>query len=358
MNPTAPNDQPPFANTTPQVQTPVLTPAPPVAEQPQVLEVPTATSSNNKKIFIGLLGIFVLLAGVITGVILLRHNQNPQKKAANCSDWCTSPQECAAANGVVTNPCSFEFCEGNFVACSLDSEEGTSDDGQCSVTFPGGVTGKIVISESCGLIDFDVYYRPASPGTTDGDCVGTHENRLGKVSLGPGAHNPRNYGPGGCGYCVQLDSNQGGSAQYTGDCPTPTPVSSPTSSPKSSPSPTATATPVATPTMPPDVDITAMCIDVRAYDNEWNSLTADDLALLQPGDLVRFGVRGSASDNGITKARFSLNGSVPVETTLKKPDSDNEYYQEFILPEFPEDEDSLTISVKAELYHPDLNMWF
>lgn len=101
-----------------------------------------------------------------------------------------------------------------------------------------------------------------------------------------------------------------------------------------------------------------MCLDVRAYDIEWNSLTINDLSLLSPGDSVRFSVRGNSSDNGINKARFSLNGNTPIETTKIKPGTNNEYYQEFTLPDIPEDKESLTISIKAELFHPILNMWF
>jgi len=92
--------------------------------------------------------------------------------------------------------------------------------------------------------------------------------------------------------------------------------------------------------------------------NGMNSLTASDLSELKPGDVVRFSVRGDASDNGINKARFSLNGSTFTETTQTKPGTNNEYYKEFTLPEIPNGEDSLTISVKAELFHPELNMWF
>ncbi len=383
MNPSAPNNQSPFANISsqepaanviPQTST---NPAPnPIDEPPVVTPSPKGNSKNKTKILAGILGIIVLTGGIIAGVILLKQNQNPQRQAASCSDWCTSPQDCANAGGIQTTPCSFEFCDPGLVACTLDTGGGETppDSGQCSVTFPGGVTGSIVISSSCGSIPFNAYYRKADAGTTDGDCVGTNENSLGVKNLGPGTHNPRDYGPGGCGWCVQLDSNYGGSAQYTGDCPTPTatpttppaptptapPVSNPTPTPTTTPTPTFTPTiaPTATPTIPPGSNITAMCLDVRAYDIEWNSLTINDLSLLSPGDSVRFSVRGNSSDNGINKARFSLNGNTPIETTKIKPGTNNEYYQEFTLPDIPEDKESLTISIKAELFHPILNMWF
>lgn|GEM_PF-3631381 len=374
MDPTVPNNNPPFSNTIPQestagmaIETPT-NPTPNIQTQPSIATSPPNSNSKNKtKIIAGILGIIVLIGGIIAGVILLRQNQAPERQAANCSDWCTSPQDCSNAGGVQTTPCSFEFCSPGLVACTLDPEGGGApppDTGQCSVTFPGGVTGSIVISSSCGSIPFNAYYRKADAGTTDGDCVGTNENSLGVKNLGPGTHNPRDYGPGGCGWCVQLDSSHGGSAQYTGDCPVPTPTATPTIPPETSPlptatpTPTATATPTATPTMPPGVNITAMCLDIRAYDSEWNSLTASDLSQLKPGDFVRFSVRGSASDNGINKARFSLNGGAPIETTKTKPGTDNEYYQEFTLPNIPEGKESLTINVKAELFHPILNMWF
>lgn len=365
MNPTAQNGQSPFANATPPGQISNAPPAPVISE-PQIQEILADKPKDNKKIIAGLLGILILTVGVTAGVILLKQNQDPQREAASCSDWCTSPQDCSAAGGTPTVPCSFSFCDPpSFVACSLDPDGGDGGGGgdQCSVTFPGGVTGSIVISSSCEPVPFENYYRRAEPGTTDNDCVGTNDNFLGIKNLGPGTHNPRDYGPGGCGWCVQLDNSSiGGSAQYTGDCPTPTPTKPPSSSPSPTatptPTPTVTPAPTATPTMPPGTDITAMCLDIRAYDSEWTSLTANDLTELQPGDVVRFSVRGNASDNGINKARFSLNGAMPIETTQTKPGTTNEYYQEFSLPQISEGQNSLTINVKAELYHPVLNMWF
>lgn len=361
----------PFSQQNPSGQTKVQTETPPQTQsEPQAVEtqetVVTAGNGGNKnkklKIVGGLVAVLFLILGTVVGVIALRQNQSPQRsQAAACSDWCTSPQDCAAAGGIETNPCSFSSCSEGLVACTLETDSAvanTTEDTVCKVDYPGGVTGSIVISSGCSSIPFDVYYRSAEPGTTDGDCVGTNENSLGTKNLGPGTYNPRDFGPGGCGYCVQLDQadgGQGGSAQYTGDCPTPTPTAAPNQTPN--PTPTGSATPTPTPTLPPGEQLSCMCLDIKIYDENWNQLSSPELSNLKPGDTINLAVAQNSSDDGITKARFIFNGTIRDSVTTRVPGKPNEFYDQVIIPEPVEGESTLGISVNAQLYHPEIG-WF
>lgn len=322
-------------------------------------------NKKNIKIIGGMTVLLFLVVGTIIGVWALQRNQTPERSSATaCSDWCTSAQECAAAGGTETTPCSFSFCSEGLIACIQEgSNTGTGD--ACTVEYPGGVTGSIVISAGCSSIPFDAYYRAAEPGTTDGDCVGTNENSLGTKNLGPGTHNPRDYGPGGCGYCVQLDQadgGQGGSAQYTGDCPTPTPTPTPTSpggittDPTSTPTPTPTATPTPTPTAPGD-RLSCSCIDMKIYDTDFVEIPNTELSSLKPGDNIKLAVVSNSSDDGITQARFVFNGITRDPVATRVPNKPDEFYEEITIPEPLEGKSTLEISVNAQLYHPEIG-WF
>jgi len=112
---------------------------------------------------------------------------------------------------------------------------------------------------------------------------------------------------------------------------------------------TSTSTPVSTPTATPT--ITAACLNVKAYDTSFNELDATDLTLLKSGDKVRFAVLGTTSGGSIDKARFSINGGSYQETTLKKPGTE-EFYYEYTIPA-----GTVSFSVTAQLHHSIFG-WF
>jgi hypothetical protein len=123
------------------------------------------------------------------------------------------------------------------------------------------------------------------------------------------------------------------------------------------PSASPTASPAPTPTGTPGTEINAQCLVINVYDLNWNQLTNTQLTQLQPGDQVRFGVLGYASDNGISQARFTINGSQQAPTSQKRTNTE-EYYMEYTIPEPATGETQITISVQAELYHAGLGQWF
>jgi hypothetical protein len=104
----------------------------------------------------------------------------------------------------------------------------------------------------------------------------------------------------------------------------------------------ATDNPTSSPTTEPDV--AGQCLNIQAFDTNWNRLNSDQVADLRPGDKVRFSVAGAANVGGFTKARFTING-VATETTNKKPGSE-EFYVEYEIP------DAATgLTVDGEVYH-------
>lgn len=98
-------------------------------------------------------------------------------------------------------------------------------------------------------------------------------------------------------------------------------------------------------------EISAMCVTIKAYDNEWNRLTIEDLPSLQPGDTVRFAVEGNTSAGDFDKARFSVNAVSLGETVQQHPET-GEFYDEYIIPQ-----DLETFSVEAQLHHVTLDQW-
>ncbi len=114
---------------------------------------------------------------------------------------------------------------------------------------------------------------------------------------------------------------------------------------------TAITPPAGTP--PAGAALSAVCLDIKAYDTQGNPLTAQNLAGLSPGDIVRFAISGTTTSGTIDMARFTINGVLGQPTNLKIAGT-NEFYTEYTVPP------SVTqFSVKAELHHTDTGIaWF
>lgn len=97
--------------------------------------------------------------------------------------------------------------------------------------------------------------------------------------------------------------------------------------------------------------LSAQCLNVLAYDEGWTQLSVNDLKSLKVGDVVRFTVRGTTTQGSMSKARFSINGTAAVETTNKRPGTDEFYYEYKIPPGVN------TFNIKAELFHSSAG-WF
>jgi hypothetical protein len=97
--------------------------------------------------------------------------------------------------------------------------------------------------------------------------------------------------------------------------------------------------------------ISAACLEIKAFDTEWNRLSASELSNLKAGDTVRFTVAGTATSGSIDKARFTINGVQRAETTSKRPQT-NEFYDEYTIPE-----DTTSFTIGAQIHHSSLG-WF
>lgn len=90
---------------------------------------------------------------------------------------------------------------------------------------------------------------------------------------------------------------------------------------------------------------TAQCLNIKAFDTEWNELTSAQLSELKVGDTVRFTVAGQASSGSFDKARFKVNGVQKPEVTGKRPGTE-EYYDEYTIPE-----GITTFTINAQIHH-------
>ncbi len=131
---------------------------------------------------------------------------------------------------------------------------------------------------------------------------------------------------------------------------TPTPTRTPTPTATKTPTPTATNTPTPTSTPPP----TAQCKEIKAYDTNWNPLSANQLTRLSSGDNVRFTVLGSTSAGIFDKAIFQINGILTNEVTDKRPGTQEFYFEYTITTENL----GQTITVNAWVHHAGLDAWF
>lgn len=95
----------------------------------------------------------------------------------------------------------------------------------------------------------------------------------------------------------------------------------------------------------------AQCVAIKAFDEEWNLLTAEQLSLLEEGDVVRFSVAGSTTDGSILAARFTINGELRQAVTQVRPGTE-EFYDEYEIPE-----DTTDFSIDVELNHSKVG-WF
>ncbi len=72
------------------------------------------------------------------------------------------------------------------------------------------------------------------------------------------------------------------------------------------------------------------CKAIRVYDESWNDKTTS-LSTIAAGQTIRIVAEGSGDQNLYSAARFSVNGSSPTESLLRKPTT-NEFYYEYQIP--------------------------
>jgi hypothetical protein len=146
---------------------------------------------------------------------------------------------------------------------------------------------------------------------------------------------------------TQMNFDYGGDSPHFNVCvkEQSIPTNTPTPIPSNTNTPTPTFSPSPTPTLPPT---TAQCLNVNAYDTDWNLLSADDLQYLSEGDVIKLAVKGQTSGGSFDKARFSINEQQIGETDDLTP-ATQEYYIEYTIPA-----NVKNFSVKGEVHHSEL----
>lgn len=94
-------------------------------------------------------------------------------------------------------------------------------------------------------------------------------------------------------------------------------------------------------------EATAQCLDVKAFDENWNPLTAQALQNYGAGDVVKFTIGGLTNRGTFDAARFTINGELMDAVTDKRPGTD-EFYYEYTIPV-----GVTNFTVTAELMHSD-----
>ncbi len=261
--------------------------------QPTVTAPHAPKKYGGKKIIATIFGVLLLVGGVTAGVLLVQRQQQIAEEAA-------SGKECQQSS-----------------SCILLESPGNSG----TFNAPKRITHAFITAKD---------YHRFEPGQSDNGCY--------KVNIDNTYLSWEKYGPGPD--CKDVSNIQ----VWLGEeelSPTITTTLTPTQPPDTTATPTE-----AQPTQPPQVS--AKCLDVKAYDTQWNLLSQNDLNDLNSGDKVRFAVAGQASSGTFSKARFTVNGTSLGEATLKKPGSD-EYYKEYTVPD-----GVTTFTVKGEVFHSEL----
>lgn len=316
--------------------------------------------SKSKRIVATILGIALLVAAVGAGVFLVGQQQVIRIGAWDCRNYVFD----VGSDGLVTvqngstrdEPAQQAkvFINGNLVATldvpALDAGDAatlsTVDVGDiCS--FSWEVIGTKDCSDKGGhdrdpslTLDQSFFTWTGPPQLSNATTTFCDGSSTGKVNYSePGSSTTVTFDK-----TIQSVDGKGGACDKSASqtCTAPTPTEGPT------PTPTQPLTPTPTPTPPP---IGAACLDVKAYDTNWNLLTGFDLSDLEPGDIVRFAVAGTTTSGGFDKARFTINGTLRPEVTAQKPASD-EFYDEYTVPE-----GVANFTVSAEIHHTSLG-WF
>lgn len=99
----------------------------------------------------------------------------------------------------------------------------------------------------------------------------------------------------------------------------------------------------------PSTEISAQCLNVKAYNAQGQKLSVAQLSQLQPGDTVRFSVAGTTTGGGsFTKARFTINGAQRPEVTQKISGTD-EFFDTYTIPA-----GVTSFTVSAKIFHSSL----
>jgi len=384
--PAPPTDQSQPTDTPPPATDSTVPPPPPIVEeQPADTAAPPSQDSDippvvttgekpkgrvGKKTIATILGILFLVGGISAGVILVQRQQEIREKAALaepcnvcrnglCTSQGVSPPLCSPMLNECPTPGSRSGCpqpattptpvptRAAATPTPTPAPTGDGGPGQCGrVTQIGRNPNSVQLTLTNEMIN---ECKNICSGTDSTPWIDIYEYQCDEIGLTGGCQDNgrkvKTRATAGtystseptCG-TVQIDAGcfniygSYGSVAYAS---------------KAAPKPCVTTTP---PTQPPG--LSARCLNVQAYDTDWNKIT--DLSTLKAGDTVRFTVSGTTTSGNIDKARFRINTPTwRTAVTTKRPGT-NEFYDEYTIPE-----GITTFTINAQLHHtnPDIG-WF
>ena len=98
-------------------------------------------------------------------------------------------------------------------------------------------------------------------------------------------------------------------------------------------------------------DVVAQCLNIKIFSEDWVVLTAEELALLSVGDVIRLTVGGTTTNGSFEAARFTVNGVLREAVTELRPGTE-EFFDEYTIPV-----GATKFAVGAELMHSQAS-WF
>ncbi|MCK4588313.1 hypothetical protein KAT60_00665 [Candidatus Woesebacteria bacterium] len=364
--PVSPTDQGQTIDTPPPAANSTVPPPPPIIEEQKKGEAdipPIVTTGGkpkgkvSKKVIATILGILFLVGGVSAGVILVQQQQEIREQAR-------LPEPCKICSGEICIETGISFCLPDLNECELSVDCATSTP---TSTPPTSTPTPTPDPEDplCSLIDPE--YCVGNNPSNDcwcGDASGPSNEPYWccKLNGNPGKRvsgttscrcpDPYNWGPReeyGYFWCFNtLGKCTGEVVPCTGYLPgadfCDTSVSCGTE-----PDPRCYGT---TPTPTPTDETYASCLEIQAFDTEWNPIA--DLSSLVAGDVIRFTVSGDTNSGSFDKARFRINS--PTWRTVvvaKKPGTSN-FYDEYTIPE-----GVTSFTINAQIHHTNLDIdWF
>jgi hypothetical protein len=108
-------------------------------------------------------------------------------------------------------------------------------------------------------------------------------------------------------------------------------------------------TPVPTPPPTPSpMPITGQCVSTKVYSPNWTAIAPSEYYNLVDNSQVYFCTAGSSSAGSFDMARFTINGTLYPNTTVKRTGS-NDFCQLYTIPK-----GSYTTNVQGEIHHTSL----
>lgn len=282
------------------------------------------------RIIATILGVFLLVGGVGTGIYLVQQKQLFNQKAwipedANVSGSYWGDAKDSGGYNPATNEI---WVQGDEEPTSFPSTNNQSSSNLVSGSLVPGNCVAYYCPEGCGTGGCDV--GDTNVSWTFGSC----ENLWNTV----------NANSGSCGQIDYVDTSgvytappSGGSERI--QCGTNC-SSTPTGSGGGGGGGSTTTT-----------STTYQCQSVKVYDTNWTLLDSTALSNLKAGDVIRLGVVFVA-DGTIDKARFTVNGTLRPEVTTLKPGATNEIYDEYTIPE-----GTTSFSITGQIHNTTIG-WF